>query len=1185
MTVKRSNWLPNERVDVIDQDHGTVVFPVSLENQVFNRFLKDEYSRVATGFRVEIADQVTSPGLFTIINGVAIGQDGQLTSNEDEYNAARSYSLFADATYYIEIEFITNEADTDARAFWDPSFDNGLDVSGDVLPDGKEFSQNVATRLSHDWHISTPISTSGFSSTTDPDSLKIPIAILTVSGGAITGITTSAASSCVAQTILIGENTFRIFDSRIFPDGFDIEVGVGLGTSETVTVTDNDRENGLLTISGTFANNHDIGERVVEDAVAPPQFLDERGSSLTPLIEHDPIIQTVDGDARQRFWQGNEEVGFGLSQDPYGTGASDLQVKQLKDYVDFLSAQIREMKWGSARSACVGDTSPPTIFTTTPHYYEYAGSLMGSRSNTVSVGNGTTSFGDFNTTQSGSAQAALQAAVNAIPAAGGILYVKSGTYSITATTVTIAKPIVIIGDGLDSSIIAATGAVPAFTIDTGGGFFHIENLSLTATSTSVALDFNHVGTVRVSAKNCLIHGVTTSSTGNLDKSKFELCDFTAASTLTSGIAMSAEATNTIFERCNFVSNAAIAGARAINLETSSSLVAFKNCTVASNSSATAIVTLAGATAVDIDFIDCTFTGLGAQTVFDTVAGGNSRIKLINCVSTATNGLGTFSDPVNHLLIDNCAISFGANQVGITLAGDYPQIRKTTFTQTATAAGTGGKAIVSDILGIFGGIIEGCVFSAVDFGIYLTGELRASHISNCNFEMTRSGIHSADDPIIDTDIQGCSFSGTSVGDASIIAGIHSSNNCDITSSSISNCRFTDISDGGFTTDSYGIVLAGSGSSFNRSNISNCIFSGIIGDSIARGIEIRACDDSSIVGNQFTHIAETTTVNTWDGIKLGTATTCNISNNAFNGLGNTSSSTAGNSAIKIGNSTTSSQRVSVANNVFEDIQNNALCHCIFIDDFALDISVTGNVWSGSESQMIVIYLLSDDTTVNMVNCSVSNNLIRGLSQYGIAVDFEASGIAEGELAIVGNTVANFTDFGIVVAGGSASNFTQNVVISGNSLRTISGSGTIGIQLDSVDMFTVSNNVVNIDGNTGNLNGIEILSAFVGTINGNTVYLDELGGATVIGIKADAAGDRICISSNMVYVTNATAGSNGMTLGSNCFASGNYVDAGGAVFDIDRTGATNADVETFNLSGATQQVTAGAVVLNLNKAEVNP
>lgn len=452
---KRPNNLPGLRVDITDYEQNGHVFTVDSFEHFAERALLSNYSRVLEGFRVEIADQTTNPGLFTIHSGVAYNRDGQIVDNENDLAAQRSVTLLADGTYFVEIEFTTGASDTDARAFWDPLYDNGSDPSGDVRPLGREFDANVATRNTPDWTVITPVSTTAFTYVSTPDTNRIPVAVLTVASGAITGGTTYSARSILEQDAAISATSIRAGNSRIFPDAFSATLG-----GAAITVTANDRENNVLTLASGLAAGHTRGERIVQTGSGIPVFLAERTTGTIP--------SSGTADARNRFFQGDEERGYALGQDPYtDTGKSDVEVKSLKDQIDFLAAEIRELKWGSSRATDIGNLAPPSSFPAVPKYFDKAGGLLGGRGHTVSVGDGVTCWGDFNTTQSGSAKAALEAAYAALPSTGGTIYVKGSAtpyaFATSADFSTAGKHVVIKGDGRESTILEATGAVPALT--------------------------------------------------------------------------------------------------------------------------------------------------------------------------------------------------------------------------------------------------------------------------------------------------------------------------------------------------------------------------------------------------------------------------------------------------------------------------------------------------------------------------------------------------------------------------------------------------------------------------------------------------------------------------------------------------------------------------------------------------
>lgn len=417
---KKNNWLPNVRVDIPDMEHASHGYVTSVTKEIFEQFLKDDYSRVAEGFRVEIGDQSASPGLFTIYNGAALSQDGTLIINGEDLDAQRSDTITSNATYYIEVELLETESDTEARGVWDPTFDNGQDTSGDDLPDGKEFSQNVATRVTQDWQIVDPISTSGFELSTDADSTKIPIAILTVAGGVISGASAAPARTCLLESALATATSIRMVSTKLMPNAFDATLDVGGANSESITVTANDTKNGILTVSGGIANNQTAGARLVVTDAAAAQFLTER-------TIFSPAIATAAGDARMRLWQGNEDRGYVLGQNPLAaTGNSDSQIASLKDQIDFLAAQIRELKFGAQRGSEIGKLAPPAVFTSEPRYFDRTASATGAKTFSLTIGDGAVQWGDFNRTAYASDDLLLEAAIAALPTGGGTIFIKPG---------------------------------------------------------------------------------------------------------------------------------------------------------------------------------------------------------------------------------------------------------------------------------------------------------------------------------------------------------------------------------------------------------------------------------------------------------------------------------------------------------------------------------------------------------------------------------------------------------------------------------------------------------------------------------------------------------------------------------------------------------------------------------------
>src|SRR5690242_6549051 len=106
---KEVNVLPNIRIDIPDYTAGTTEFSKNSFKSFVNNIIIASFAAVADGFRVEIANQTTNPGLFTIYNGFAVDRSGQVLNNETEFNANRSQTLLADGVYYVEVELTSTE--------------------------------------------------------------------------------------------------------------------------------------------------------------------------------------------------------------------------------------------------------------------------------------------------------------------------------------------------------------------------------------------------------------------------------------------------------------------------------------------------------------------------------------------------------------------------------------------------------------------------------------------------------------------------------------------------------------------------------------------------------------------------------------------------------------------------------------------------------------------------------------------------------------------------------------------------------------------------------------------------------------------------------------------------------------------------------------------------------------------
>lgn len=487
-----------ERLDLPDLVQGTVTFAqdsinFSTENEVI-----DNRSRVLDGFRVRLEDQGLFPGQITVYNGLAINRDGHLFTNEDTVDDSRSVTLQGvNTTFYVEVELSLSAGDSDARYFWDPT---QLNIS--PIPNGAEFTDNVATRGIQDWRIVRPVSTTGFDQSSNPNSLRVPVAVLRTDGanvidvGSNPGLLLVNPASTLEADIASAVFSFRVLDGRIFPPTpYTIVIDFGGGTPETRTVTGHDKTNDILTLSAATASSHKAGARV---QVTSPltYFLAENKDPSDPTLN--PLLATPGHpDMAQRLYQANELRGSALlTSKDYPGVRDDLGIKSTKDHVDYLAAQIHELKFGSPRVDELS-VAPPLTFATRPRWYDPAGSVQGARTNTFSIGNGTTTFGDFN----GTTDAAFTAALAALPGTGGTLFIKPGTYTF-ANTVTVSKPVTFLGSGTtNTSILNANAAGAAFNFSSAAT---IENLAIAQTGAGLQAAFDVISGVTITLQRCLI---------------------------------------------------------------------------------------------------------------------------------------------------------------------------------------------------------------------------------------------------------------------------------------------------------------------------------------------------------------------------------------------------------------------------------------------------------------------------------------------------------------------------------------------------------------------------------------------------------------------------------------------------------------------------------------------------------
>jgi len=529
---KKLNTSSNQRVDLDDFLRASNEYTAETIEFHRNRLWQAAKAVVASGFRIEIADQTANPGEFTVYNGVALNKDGAVLNNEAQENDSRTYTLSGtNLSFYIEIEFVESTSDVDTRAFWDPTF------SGNT-PNGKEFDLNAATRVTPDWQLVTPVSTTGFDVDTNINTVKIPIALFQTNGSnEITGATTSAPSSNLAVDTLVASSSLELIDTTIFPDTGTI---VFPSTAESIAYNNNDRVNNILTLSVPTGNAYDLGVIVQQDGVVPDM-----------LVESTDPAPTTGSDRRRSFFKGDENRGAALTASKESaTARDDLDLQSLKDQIDFYAAQLREMKWGNLRSDKSGITVPPLSFTDT-RYYDAAGSIQGAKQSLITIGDGSYTYGDLNST-SDDLGTIIQQAHDALDATnGGSIYVKAGDY-VWDAAVTVDRPFSL---EFDKGVNFVAGTYTTYAIFPGINNVSMEIIGMPAGPTTSDLlgiaDFTGYA-VDLTLKDCTI-GYLSLTLGGADTTIIaDNCDFldTGLDAVQMGVTRRTELS--VFRNCRFL---------------------------------------------------------------------------------------------------------------------------------------------------------------------------------------------------------------------------------------------------------------------------------------------------------------------------------------------------------------------------------------------------------------------------------------------------------------------------------------------------------------------------------------------------------------------------------------------------------------------------------------------------------
>jgi len=1130
----KSNILPNLRVDIADFQAHTADFAREGNKLNLERFIIDNRAQIAEGFRIEIADQTTAPGTFTVVNGVSFDRDGQITNNETDLAASRSATLAADATYHLEIEFTESEATVDARAFWDPTFDNGTDTpSGDTLPKGREFDQNVSTRIAPDWRIVTPISTTAFESTATPGSLKIPVAVIVRAGGVITG-TTSPLASILTEAVGVTDTTVKLLNTRAMPDAsWTLRMDPGGTQQEDVTISANDKENNILTISGGgAANTHVAGERVVVAGGTPEEYLPER------QLAFDPILATT-GDDRPRFWSGDEARGRLVYLDPDGTLESDrtdTNVESLKRHVDFLAAQLKEMKFGGAINSTKGLLSPGNAPATADRWYDFGGSLVGDRL-AITIGDGTTSHGDINTNQFVDDQTALAAAADSI-VSGGTIFLKRGTYTMAGITWSLtSKRFRIIGEvpshlggPANEVIIDTSGAVSAITASGTNPRVHFENIAFTRSGGSQARSVSVRG--EISAKNCSFDSMDARTVG-ITRGHFENCNFVDTCTSNDSFGFTGIVSNTVFDNCKFQCSGQSIGDIAAEFTGTGSKLDFRNCTYSDAAGATdtnSVVSFENYSEVTFDGYDVTANVSTTGIVF-----GNSASTKITLRRGHINSLGDSIQfaGADQVVIEDAEFEFPNVFTGLRTSSagclDYT-LRSINFKQTTTGASGVGITAVADPARwkMYGLTFEDCAAWIETDG--LSDSILADSASTNNTTEGLKGIVFTTNSLTRRlKIRNNIFKDFDR-DASISvidAETNSGGTKTIEDLVIDGNSFVNLGSASAGQSSVRAVAISPGTSGTLRNIkvTNNTFDLISGQSATQAVNITDATHVTVHGNQGRLIATTASTTAANYVRIFDCDEITITGNQVKQFGG--AGTPVNQAVILvdGDDTTQRNRLVISDNTIDDLNMPGIGFGILVSEAYRGVAIGNNVITPDNNTVRPIQIENPTSnTITAANVSITGNVIYTASSIGIRVSMAGAGGAFSQtgFTITGNTVRDHVSRGIelINSGGIGNELVGYSTVVGNQLFS-NASGVDSICLDDWEHCTiVGNTVTHTTGAASTDRCIALLDTCSHiTISGNVCSSSSVG--AVKGISVTTASTYVAATGNTVELTAAVGG----------------------------------------------------------------
>jgi hypothetical protein len=1004
----------------------------------------------------------------------------------------------------------------------------------------------------------TPVSTSGFERATDPESTKIPLIQLGTDGSnqIVTAAENTKLSTEYPATTLLGLNAaktiLRVQDAQLFLSGNDIDVTSSLGT-EAPTISTVDVGKKLITLSGAMTFAHPAGAIVrakAGGATAPMLIVEESSIGRYRRDEVGAVAPDHEVDVRDRLFQGDEVHGHVLAKGHASTtDRSDVNLQSMKDHIDFLAAQIEEMKWGYTDPYEDLDSSnrvPPGLggnLPSTPRYYDRAeGSLAGARTAAITVGDGTNSWGDLN----GTTQDVLQEAHDALPSGGGRIFLKRGTYTLNSNFLWTNVGTVTL-EGEEGTVVeAAAGLIGINTT----GIVQIRNLTIQedsgvhAARTGVSIGgSNPTGLefTNVVFNDCaftfgvLIPGVAqfrkvifSTTSANMDQTPLVYAIDTDS--VLSGV----------WSECWFGHQSYdLSQAAGIDLKysvtptQSASLLAFNDCTFFASSTAGSLEFVhLGATISVVQFSRCLFWSLLTPAMVKVTGGTN--LKFNECMGTDNISSLLYADSVDYIEID---AYLNSNSAAAALR--YPAIdlhgcssvkisNCEMFSQSLSFPLSCGIKIVADSGAVSDVLIEGNTITAVSD--YVTGilfDVNGNDVTNirinnnltykcaCGLLFYKTSANSYSN----VSILGNQFTDDSTANYQKVgiwgADTVSYSGFNISGNQVFNCNPASTLELATGIYRHGIIFSGSTSKFTVNN--NHV--DVVGNSgfrtvVSSGIHFANLLQSTVNNNIVNVVYGLTSY----GIRLSTdpnfASNNAVSANNISGINATTGSAIGVTAFKLAGS-------NISNNHIGTISSSpglAIAIGMFnTSSVVQDSNFVGNVYTGSTASSFMFYFYA--LTIGRV--SITGNTAS--STYGVFV-FMQGVTTTGTISLVtisgNNTINSQTGDVTLTANGAAT--AEHVQISGNNFNAFTAA-THNVSIDDFTYVSVSSNMMENQNSSVNV-------IMTGTTKMTVVsnLLRVASGGDNVDLT-DSSNDIYLVSQNLLDTNGGSAGNSINTVGS--------------------------------------------------------